>query len=169
MIELYTSRLCTRCTHNELNAVESKNHATNYQDTLFFFFLLDWEECVGISKHKCWLTTQGIALVLTSAICVGMCVKEWGLPVELNLMHSGKMTRSPLAFGSLWTAAVKDDLSFLARGRVAIERLCPFARHMSTNKSIAVVLPSTQGSVHIEMCFWCLIMFWVITLVSKWF
>lgn len=59
VIELYTSRLCTRCTHNLIsNAVESKNHATNHQDTLLFF-LLDWEEYVGISQHKCWFTTQG--------------------------------------------------------------------------------------------------------------
>lgn len=38
------------------------------------------------------------ALTLTSAVCVGLCVKKSGLPVELDLMRSGKMTWLPLAF-----------------------------------------------------------------------
>lgn len=173
VIELYTSRLCTRCTHNLiLNALKSKKHATNYQDTLvFFYFFFNWTEKSVLASHS---TSVGLppkasctALVLTSAICVGMCVKGWGLPVELDLIHSGKMTRSPLAFGSLWTAAVKDDLSFLARGRVVIERLCPFVRHMSNDK--ALLLYCLQHKLSTQTCFWCLIMFWVITLVSKWF
>lgn len=150
VIELYTSRLCTRCTHNLIsNAVESKNHATNHQDTLLFFY---WTEKSVLASHS---TSVGLppkasctALVLTSAICVGMCVKEWGLPVELDLMHSGKMTWSPLAFGSLWTAAVKDDLSFLASSRVVTKKLCPFARHMCTNQTLLLYWLQLKLSTH---------------------
>lgn len=132
VIELYThSQPNFECCGEEKSCHKLPRH------TLIFFY---WTEKSVLAFHS---TSVGLppkascaALVLTSAICVGMCVKEWGLPVELGLMHSGKMTWSPLAFGSLWTAAVKDDLSFLTRGRVVIERMCPFARHMSTNKAL---------------------------------
>lgn len=55
VIELYTSRLCTRCTHNLiLNALKSKKHATNYQDTLVFFYFF----LTGL-RRVCWhLTAQ---------------------------------------------------------------------------------------------------------------
>lgn len=49
-----------------------------------------------------------------------------------------------------------------SRGCVPLRDICPQIKH-------CCCIAFNTSSVHIEMCFWCLIMFWVITLVSKWF
>lgn len=87
--------------------IGSNNHATNHLGSSLTLSV-DWKERVGLSQHQCWFTAPCAALTLTSAVCVGLCVKKWGLPKELDLMHKGDLTT--IGLRCVLNTAVKDGL-----------------------------------------------------------